>query len=155
MEDRLVIREALDRDISAVQAIESASFPDPWPGDSFRDESFAPFLVAEEAGNVIGFLLGRYVQDEGEILDIAVLPAARNRGVGKGLVREAMAFFLRSKVTRVFLEVRDSNRAARSVYSAVGFQTETFRRNYYRNPTEDAVVMKCLLGVENDAQNEA
>lgn len=99
-------------------------------------------LVVEQDGNVVGFIVGRQVEDEWEIENIAVTGAARRRGLGSRLVGELLDLARISGGKSVFLEVRESNRAARSLYEKWAFIEVGRRKAYYQNPPEDALVLK-------------
>ena len=99
-------------------------------------------LVSESEGSVSGFIIGRQVGDEAEILILAVNPARRRRGEGGSLLRAALEEFQARNVVSVFLEVRDSNQDAIAFYSKHGFSERDVRLKYYRDPEESAVVME-------------
>lgn len=92
-----------------------------------------------------GFLIGRIIADEAEILNVAVEPAARRRGAGRGLVQAAIAQALAAGARRIFLEVRETNQAARRLYASEGFHEVARRAGYYHSPTEDALVLEKSL----------
>lgn len=119
-------------------------FSDPWSTQDFRDcVTFALFLVAEDARErVAGYVVALEAADEGEILNLAVAPAERRRGLGRTLV-EAMLDALRTRdVRQVYLEVRESNASARALYASRGFKEVGRRKAYYRRPVEDAIVLR-------------
>lgn len=94
-------------------------------------------LVAESGGEVCAFIAARSAGGENEILNLAVAPSLRRRGIGRLLLAEAL-----SRLSGpVFLEVRESNEAARRLYESAGFVAAGIRREYYGNPTECAIVM--------------
>jgi ribosomal-protein-alanine N-acetyltransferase len=124
-----------------VAHIEAASFADPWPEHAFSLYLRGCFLVAEQDGMVVGFLVARTALDEAEILDLAVDPAARGRGVGRALLHDALDVLRRSRARQVFLEVRESNAAALRLYGSLRFRQVGRRSRYYRQPTEDALVL--------------
>jgi [ribosomal protein S18]-alanine N-acetyltransferase len=96
-------------------------------------------LVAAYGIRVVGFLVGRTLAvGEHEILNLAVLPDHRRRGVGRSL----LCAYLEASKGSVFLEVRPSNKAARTFYKSLGFDEVTVRPGYYENPSEPAIVMK-------------
>jgi len=99
-------------------------------------------LVVEQDGNVVGFIVGRQVDDEWEIENIAVTGAARRCGLGSRLVGELLDLARSRGGKSVFLEVRESNRAARSLYEKWAFLEVGRRKMYYQNPPEDALVLK-------------
>jgi ribosomal-protein-alanine N-acetyltransferase len=133
--------------VPAIQAIERAVFSDPWSARDFRDcvASGMPFLVAETADGLAGYVVAREAADEGEILNLAVAPAWHHRGVGRALVARVLATLVGRGATQVFLEVRASNVAARALYEGAGFREVGRRTRYYRRPVEDAVVLRAAI----------
>jgi ribosomal-protein-alanine N-acetyltransferase len=98
---------------------------------------------------VVGMVAVRTAAGEAEILNLAVAPAQRRRGAGRLLVEAAIAAVKAEGAGRVYLEVRESNAAARSFYANLDFVESGRRRNYYCSPTEDALVL--LRTVEQPA----
>jgi [ribosomal protein S18]-alanine N-acetyltransferase len=99
-------------------------------------------FVSEQGGSLTGFILGRDVLEEGEILNLAVSMKNRRKGLGTALVRTMLGAFERRGVTRVFLEVRESNHAGTVFYSRLGFRRVGRREAYYRGPSEAALVLE-------------
>jgi [ribosomal protein S18]-alanine N-acetyltransferase len=99
-------------------------------------------LVVEQLETVVGFIVGRQVEDEWEIENIAVTGAARRCGLGSRLVGELLDLVRSRGGKSVFLEVRESNRAARSLYEKWAFLEVGRRKMYYQNPAEDALILK-------------
>jgi [ribosomal protein S18]-alanine N-acetyltransferase len=99
-------------------------------------------LVLEEDGVVLGFLVARPLADEWEVENIAVNGPARRRGLGTRLLGEFMKLVENRGGKHVFLEVRESNRAARALYEKWAFVETGKRKSYYHNPEEDALVLK-------------
>ncbi len=119
-----------------------------WPEASVKDalgwkESLG--IVSEAAGKVSGFLIGRQVGDEAEVLNLAVAPDNRRRGEGGLLLRAAVVEFRKRGVQRVFLEVRESNAAGIAFYENHSFSRTGRREGYYRDPIEAAIVMELRL----------
>jgi ribosomal-protein-alanine acetyltransferase len=102
-------------------------------------------LVAEENGCIAAFLVASHVGPEWEIENVAVAPDARRRGLGSQLVREFLDTANQRGAESVFLEVRESNRAARALYEKGGFSETGRRKSYYSGPPEDAVVYRKSL----------
>lgn len=143
-------RVAVHRDLRAVAAIERVVFPDPWSHAMFVAHlRYGPpemFLVAESAdGELLGYALTRTVLDEAELLNIAVAPSARRRGIGVALLRAAMETCRAHGAEWMLLEVREANVAARSLYERHGFTPVGRRAGYYHSPREDAIVMRAPL----------
>lgn len=141
------IRPARLADVGAVAALERATFSDPWSESAFRDafDNGVTFLVAEgitEPARVTGYILARHVADEGEILSLGVVAEGRRRGVGRALVATLMKSLTVLGVRGVYLEVRESNDAARALYAGFGFREVGRRTRYYRRPVEDAIVLR-------------
>jgi ribosomal-protein-alanine N-acetyltransferase len=105
-------------------------------------------LVAEEpaSGAVAGFAVAAVVGPEAELESLAVAEKLQRRGIGRQLVDEIVGMLGQEGVTKVFLEVRESNRPAQRLYDALGFKTAGRRASYYPEPKEDAVVMALSLG---------
>ena len=142
------IRSALPADAVGLVAIERRAFSDPWSEASFREALTSPWtfgLVAEGARGVTGYLIGREVAGTGEVLNLAVAPELRRRGIGGALLEAGLAALKRRRVEEVFLEVRESNRSAQALYLAYGFRPVGQRAAYYRNPKEDALVLRLEL----------
>lgn len=142
----VTVRAATAADVDAVHAIEVASFPTPWSRSSFRDlvvSDVASLVVAIGSdGRVAGFAVLFVAADEAELANLAVASHARRRGVAARLVEEALTRAEAAGARQVFLEVRESNVAARALYAARGFAEVGRRRAYYRTPDEDALVLR-------------
>ena len=102
------------------------------------------------SGGFLGFLVAWHVADEFELLDLATEPAERRRGVASALVTELVTSARQLRGSAVFLEVRSSNCAARALYEKHGFQVVHERKNYYRDPVENAVCMRLDLDPERN-----
>jgi ribosomal-protein-alanine N-acetyltransferase len=133
--------------VPAVHAIEQAAFTDPWSVRDFREcvASEVVFLVAAAPDGVAGYVIAQDAADEGEILNLAVVPARHRAGIGRALVEHALAALGKRGAERVFLEVRESNAAARALYRVLGFQEVGRRSRYYRRPVEDAIVLRAAI----------
>ena len=103
-------------------------------------------LVSEDARKVSGFIVGRQVGEEAEILNLAVIVANRRKGEGRALLKAALDEFRTRQVSRVFLEVRESNEAGIAFYARHGFSKTGKRAGYYHDPEETAIVMEMKLG---------
>lgn len=147
--DGIHLRLATPDDLDRVVALEHEAFSDAWSRTSFEHllgDTRALFVVAyDEDETVRGYVVAWYVLDEGEIANLAVAPTARRRGIGSMLLDAALATARTRGAIAVYLEVRDSNESARSLYASRGFVQVTRRRRYYRYPTEDALVLKLDL----------
>ena len=141
------IRPMSKADLDTVLAIEQESFPTPWRREHFEHEMAAPHsfpFVAESNGMIVGYVCLMSLFEEAQILDIAVAPEQRGRGVARILMDYAI-YVSREKDAEVLaLEVRASNTAAITLYERCGFVRTGVRKKYYEG-LDDAVLMeKCL-----------
>jgi len=147
----VTIRAATPADLDDIVEIERASFGDPWSRSLFFDALFgkhARFDAAvDAAGAVYGYLVAQIVADEAEVLNLAVAPDRRRTGAGARLLRGFLDDARAQGVTTVHLDVRESNAAARALYARFGFAEVGRRRGYYREPVEDALVLRTDLPV--------
>jgi [ribosomal protein S18]-alanine N-acetyltransferase len=140
-----LLRVAREEDLGRVREILAAS-PEAagWTAAALEESLRAhprEFLAAEHGEEIVGFIVGRQVLDEGEILNLAVSPGWRHRGVGERLVLALLDRLGEGGVGRVFLEVRESNAEAIRFYTGLGFGRVGERAGYYREPVEDAVIL--------------
>lgn len=142
---RLQFSVMLPDHLEEVLAIERKSFPIPWSYQAFMFEvtenDFAFYLVALLEGKVVGYGGMWVVLDEAHITNVAVHPDLRNRGVGLALMTEMLGRANVLGANKITLEVRPSNRTARSLYKSLGFVDRGMRRKYYSDNGEDAVIM--------------
>ena len=142
---RLTLQPMSVDDIPAVHAIESASFPTPWPPYAFRQEletnRMAHYLVVRAGERVIAYAGIWLMVDEAHVTTFAVLPAYRRRGVGGLLMSGLMALSADTGATVLTLEVRLGNVAARQLYQRFGFRPVGVRPRYYSDNGEDALIM--------------
>ena len=130
-----------------MHAIEQASFSDPWSLRDFREcvASDIVFLVAAAPEGVAGYVIAQDAADEGEILNLAVASARLRGGIGRALVEQVLAALAELGARQVFLEVRESNGAARALYASLRFEEVGRRSRYYRRPIEDAIVLRAAI----------
>lgn len=139
-----MVREMRPEDARDVFAIEQFSFSDPWSFESIREglgNSLDTWLILEEEAKVIGYCVFRIIAVEGELLRIAVLPEYRGRGLSKKLMDQMVEYARKMEAVSMSLEVREGNKRARNLYKSYGFTEESIRKNYYRDPCEDAIMM--------------
>ena len=126
-----------------VAEIERLCFSEPWSEQSLRlllgDGGLGVVAVKERFVLAYGGM--NLVLDEGSVTNIAVHPAYRRLGLGREVTRALLRFAKEKGVTDVFLEVRESNLPARTLYKSFGYREDGKRRNFYSNPREDAVLM--------------
>jgi len=151
MDASFQIRPASRADLERLLLLERQSFSDPWTPAQMIDTLIQPttlgLILAPVAGEIIGYLLSRVVADEAEILTLAVRSSERRRGLGRELLQAGLAAMMQRGVRSVWLEVRESNAGARSLYAQAGFVAVGVRRGYYRRPVEDALVLKRELAL--------
>jgi len=102
-------------------------------------------LVAESSLDILGFLVACHVAPEWELENIVVAPTSRRKGLGKRLLDALLAAARETNSRAVFLEVRESNATARTLYEEAGFNLTGRRKSYYANPVEDAVLYRLTL----------
>ena len=151
-----VIRPALESDLEAILKIERESFADPWSREAFESSlalNRMRFLVAQGGGGgtrngeggeetILGYVVVLLLVDEAEIANLAVAPEARRRGMGGLLLDRVAADAADAGVRSLYLEVRESNSAARALYESRSFLPVGRRRSYYQRPPEDALLLK-------------
>ncbi len=140
----ITIRTMTALDCVRVAELEKQIFSLPWSEDGFRAAVLMPqnvFLVAEDAGEICGYL-GMYTSiDEGEITNVGVAPACRNQGIGRKLMQAALSTAHQQGLAQVVLEVRVSNASAIHLYESCGFVNVGVRKGFYEQPKEDAYIM--------------
>ena len=131
--------------VPQVAALEKICFCDPWSEGSVASELENPlsrWLVALEGEQVLGYVGSQTVLDESDMMNLAVDPAFRRRGIARALVC-ALIEQLRKMGSRCLtLEVRASNESAQALYACLGFVQVGRRKNYYLNPKEDALILR-------------
>jgi len=146
----VTIEAALEIDLPTIAELEKTAFSDPWSYASFESvlaEPAAFFAVARENASerIVGYVVAWFVADEGEIANLAVREPTRRRGIGSALLDGAIAEGVRRGAQNLYLEVRESNDAARGLYASRGFEEIGRRKQYYRHPVEDAVVLRRVM----------
>lgn len=129
--------------IKAIAQLEKLCFSEPWSEETILEYISAgnKFFTAVCGGKVLGYIGISCVLDEGYIANVAVFPEARKKGVGKALIQRVFGLASDEGLSFVSLEVRESNIPAISLYKKMGFKTEGRRKNFYRNPDEDALIL--------------
>ena len=140
----MTFREMLVEDLDQVVEIENSLFSVPWSKEGFftfliKDESM--FFVVEEKGKILGYCSMQIVLDEGDILNVAVRSDRQKEGIGYFLVDSMLKMAEMIGIHIVHLEVREGNGTARRLYERLGFKEDGLRRDYYTDPTENAVLM--------------
>ena len=141
------LEPALASDLGEIGALEGECYSDPWPASSFAslpDNDRVFFVVARRAPKqpITGYVVAWYVLDEAELANLAVAPGHRRGGMGRSLLDAALHDAERRRVANMYLEVRDSNTAARRLYASRQFVEIGRRKGYYRTPVEDALILR-------------
>ena len=152
------IRSARAEDAQVLFAIESAVFGrNAWTEEMIRSHMTSPCTVTylllsdedmpEEGRHLhaVAYVAGRTVAGECEIYRVATLPSCRRRGCAKRVLSVCMQDTRRSGCTDYFLEVRESNTAARALYTSLGFTLVGRRKEYYHDPSEDALLYHAMV----------
>jgi ribosomal-protein-alanine N-acetyltransferase len=141
------IRGMTAADLNEVLAIEQASFRTPWKREHFESELSGGYslpFVAELGGRVVGYVCLTSLFEEAQILDIAVSPEQRGRGIARLLMEHACTVAREKQAEVLCLEVRASSAAAIGLYRRTGFRQVGIRTNYY-DSSEDAILMEKSL----------
>ena len=142
------IRRMREEDLAAVADLEKEIFTDPWSENAIREsmqQAQTLLLSALEDGVLVGYLIVYYVLEDGEIARIAVESNSRRKGVASRLLKELAFICADNGVNKLLLDVRESNESAKAFYEKKGFVLDGVRKNYYTNPTEDAILMSLEL----------
>jgi ribosomal-protein-alanine N-acetyltransferase len=153
--DDTLIERMDAEDLPTVLSIESESFDDPWPEETFRSElrhcwSECRVLRRRSDAELLGYMVFWRVVDEVHLLNVAVRRTERHHHLGRLLLDYLLEYAREQKSRFVTLEVRRSNVTAIQLYETGGFHHVGVRKNYYRNPGEDALVMMYDCGSQSD-----
>ena len=138
----MIIREGTEKDAAAIAEIEALSFKTPWSKEMVLSEMKEPissFFVAEFEGKIIGYYGFLHILDELHILNVAVDPDHRHKGVGRELMRHLVKTARSLSARAVTLEVRESNQSAKRLYEGSGFLLAGVRPHYYTDK-ENALI---------------
>lgn len=150
------VRPMQAEDLDAIMNIEESVFPAPWQRRGFESEltqnRFSQYYVAHADDKVLGYAGMWIILDESHLTTLAVDSAYQRKGVGAMLLQHLLVTAEKEGVTSMSLEVRPSNKAARSLYAGFGFQTQRIRKKYY--PDEDAIIMvnDKIIGIKRRLQ---
>jgi ribosomal-protein-alanine N-acetyltransferase len=154
----MLIRSATAEDIPAILAIEEkAENAAHWPEEKYREMfeseiSRRSVLVLEDRGTIRGFAIGHVFDQECEIESLVVVSDFRRRGGGSELLQGLIDAASQAGVIAFFLEVRESNLAARALYNRIGFAENGRRKRYYREPDEDGILLTLRLPSADNSQ---
>ena len=141
------LRKMEEDDIPMILQIENFSFQNPWRASTFLGEiansgiSFPYVIIHRNFERIIGYIIYWKIQKEVQICNFAIHPDFRRKGIGESVMQRVIKRIQRDGGVYVFLEVRPSNLAARSLYKKLGFKILGARKDYYQTPVEDALIM--------------
>ena len=139
------IRPMLLSDVEAIRSLETDIFSDAWSENNIKDSIESKFdycVVIEEDYRVLAYIIFRVNMDEAELFRIATDKNSRNVGFAHELMNFMISYLRDMKVKKVFLEVRCQNKDAIRLYEDYGFKKLGIRKEYYNNPTDDALLME-------------
>lgn len=142
------IEKAKKEHFHLLEKISVASMSEPWKEADFisaEANEYAVILVAMSGSVPVGYAVSYFAADESELPSIAVSPNMRRMGIGSALLQALSDEVKKHGAQKMFLEVRESNDAAISLYESSGFITAGTRKHFYSDPEEDALVMMKLL----------
>jgi ribosomal-protein-alanine N-acetyltransferase len=147
---QISLQPATRLDLPEVAALERICYSDPWPASAFvalpnNDRVYFAVARADVRGRVAGYVVAWYVMDEGELANLAVAPDDRGQGIGGALLDAMLADAGLRGISQVYLEVRESNVSARHLYASRDFEEVGRRKQYYRTPKEDALILRRTL----------
>ena len=141
----LIIRQAEEKDVPAIEEIEKQCFTVPWSYESLHkdivENGLAFYVVAQTDGRVCGYVGIWKILDEGHITNVAVAPEFRRKHIGRAMLEALIDVTSQEGIEKYTLEVRASNQAAIRLYEGLGFKAEGIRPGYYEDNGEDAVIM--------------
>lgn len=149
--DKVIVRTLKVEDAAAVAELEHQTYSDAWSEKSVMETIDNPntlCLAAEKSGKIIGYLLVYTAVDEAEIARITTLKEVRRQGVASSLFDALEQYCKEHKLTKILLDVRENNTAARAFYEKYGFAVDGVRPGFYDDPKEDAVLMSKEVTVE-------
>ena len=141
----MTIEKMTSAHVAEIAALEAICFSDPWSERSISselDNPLACWLVALEEATVAGYIGSQTVIDETDMMNVAVDPDFRRRGIAEMLILELVEQLRAAGSRCLTLEVRASNLPAIALYDKLGFVQIGRRKNYYRNPREDALILR-------------
>jgi ribosomal-protein-alanine N-acetyltransferase len=150
--ESLVLIPMSSAHLDAVLAIEDAAYAFPWSRGNFIDSiaaGYAARVLLDARAAMLGYFIAMAGVDEMHLLNITVAPAAQSRGHARRMIAALVALCREHAAQQLWLEVRESNARARSIYTRLGFVQQGIRKGYYPAPfgrREDAVVMRLKIG---------
>lgn len=150
------VRKMTMEDGAVTAEMEHQLFPDAWSEKSILETWQQPgtiCLIAEKAGRTAGYLLAYTAADEAEIARIGVVKELQRQGAARALLAELKAMCAQQGISRILLDVRESNKEARALYESAGFKEDGVRQRFYEAPQEDAILMSCPVEKGKEASD--
>lgn len=146
--NKTIFRYHNDDDLKSIAEIEAVSINPPWSLKAIED--FTKYetnkiLIASYIGVIVGYITYSVVADEFQIANAATHPDYRRKGVAKNLLKTLYANAKTNGMSVITLEVRESNSPAIALYNSLGYKNVGIRKNYYKNPSENAILMNLYL----------
>ena len=141
----MIITKMTESHVAQVALLEKLCFADPWSEKSIAsepDNPWALWLVALERDEVVGYIGSQTAVDETDVMNVAVHPDHRRKGIAEALIEMLIKQLQEQGSHALMLEVRASNAPAIALYEKMGFRQVGLRKNYYRNPKEDALILR-------------
>lgn len=141
----MIITKMTQTHVAQIAELEKLCFSEPWSEKSVASELNNPlafWLVADDNGRVAGYIGSQTVMDETDMMNVAVHPDYRKQGIATALIVGLVEELRKMGSHSLTLEVRASNENAIRVYQRLDFQQVGCRKNYYRNPKEDALILR-------------
>ena len=145
MLSNVIIKETTTDHIDDIMLVEKLCFTIPWSKNAFiqelKNNKFSKYISAIVDNRVVGYAGMWIIFDEGHITNIAVHPEYRKTGIGTMLLGKLIEISKKNAIEKLTLEVRESNMAAKTLYTKYGFKAEGIRKSYYADNGEDAIIM--------------
>ena len=141
----MIITKMLQCHVPQIAELEKLCFNDPWSENSITselDNRLSCWLVAIADDKVVGYVGSQTVLGETDMMNIAIHPDYRKQGIATELISALIEALNERGSHSLMLEVRASNEPAKSLYLKLGFDVVGVRKNYYRNPREDALILR-------------
>lgn len=141
----MTITNMTNAHVTQIAELEKCCFNDPWSEMSIASElnnRLSCWLVALDGDVVVGYVGSQTVLGETDMMNIAVHPGYRKQGIATDLIQTLIDTLSKQGSHSLMLEVRQTNEPAKNLYQALGFETVGIRKNYYRNPREDALILR-------------
>lgn len=140
----MIIRPMQEMDLDQVAELEKENFSRPWSRNAFEQtmgKDYYLYLVAEDAGQILGMSGVIFTGDEGEITNVSVRKERRREGIAQAILEELLRLSVNKGIVSFTLEVRKNNAGALCLYRKLGFCEAGIRPDFYEDPVEDAVIM--------------